>query len=77
MNDMNEKIKKCFENLGMNIDIRDNFLLEDFIADSITYISLLVELEEMFTINIPDDYLVQGRLVTYQDLYNMIADLIC
>jgi acyl carrier protein len=36
---------------------------------------LLVELEQMFDIEIPDDYLMQGRLETYQDICNMIEEL--
>jgi acyl carrier protein len=77
MEDMNEKIKQCFENLGIIIDSDENFLITDYVAASIVYISLLVELENMFGVEIPDEYLVQGRLVTYQDLCNMMTDLVC
>jgi acyl carrier protein len=77
MEDAKEKIKQCFENLGILIESDENFLIADYIASSIVYISLLVELENMFSLEIPDEYLVQGRLVTYQDLCNMMTDLVC
>jgi acyl carrier protein len=77
MDDINKKVRQCFENLGIIIDNNeDNFVLSDYITDSRMFISLLVELEQMLNINIPDDFLVQDRLVTYQDLCNMIASLI-
>jgi acyl carrier protein len=75
MEHTHEKIKTCFENLGITIDSDENFLIADYIADSITYITLLTELEAQFGIEIPDEYLVQGRLVTYKDLYNMVSSL--
>jgi acyl carrier protein len=67
--------KTCFENLGIIIDSDENFLIADYVADSVAYITLLTELEVQFGIEIPDDYLVQGRLETYQDMYNMVCNL--
>jgi acyl carrier protein len=75
MENIHEKIKACFGNLGIIIDSDENFLIADYVADSVTYITLLTELEAQFDIEIPDEYLVQGRLMTYQDLYNMVSGL--
>jgi acyl carrier protein len=72
---MDEKIKQCFVNIGIITEGGDNFLIADYVTDSVTYISLMVELEQMFGVEIPDDYLVQGRLETYQDVCNMVEEL--
>jgi acyl carrier protein len=72
---MEEKIIQCFKNLGIIIEGNDNFLISDYIEDSVTYITFLTELEEMFDINIPDEYLLQGRLETFEDIKNMIEGL--
>lgn len=77
MDDINARITECFNNLGIAIDTDENSLISDYIVDSITYIAMLSELEQLFEINIPDEYLIQGRLTTYQDLYHMISDLVC
>jgi acyl carrier protein len=70
-----ERIRKCFANIGIIIENDSNFSISDYITESISYITLLIELEQEFEIDIPDDYLVQGRLETYQDICNMIEEL--
>jgi acyl carrier protein len=70
-----EKIIHCFKNLGVIVDGHDNFLIGDYIEDSLTYTSFLVELEQMFVIDIPDEYLAQGRLETFEDIKNMVESL--
>jgi acyl carrier protein len=70
-----EKIKQCFADIGIIIEGDGNFSISDYIEDSLSYVSLLATLEQVFEINIPDDYLVQGRLQTYQDICNMIKEL--
>lgn len=74
---MEEKIRQCFENLGFMVDESEeqNFNLSDYVTDSLSYISLIVELEQSFDIEIPDDYLMQGKLETFQDICNMITTL--
>lgn len=52
-----EKILGCLENLGMFTDAGENFLLNEYINDSMTYMMFLVGLEEAFSIDIPDEYL--------------------
>jgi acyl carrier protein len=76
INDINEKVKQCFENIGILIESGDNFALEEYIVDSITYMSFLVELEQMFSITIPDEYLQKGRLQNRQSIVTMVDDLL-
>lgn len=70
------KVKQCFENLGILIQDGENFLLADYIVESLTYMSFLVELEQMFEMDIPDEYLMEGRLETWQDVCNMVETLL-
>jgi hypothetical protein len=44
---MKSKLINCFENLGLFVEIDKNFLLEDYINDSLTFISLIVEANSM------------------------------
>ena len=74
---LREDILTCFESIGI-IPYNDieNFLLKDFIEDSITFISLIVELEQKFEIEIPDEYLIFDALKTFDDVVNMIECII-
>lgn len=74
---MKEKIIQCFSNLGIIIsDESSNIELDEYIVDSVTFVSFLVELEQQFEIEIDDDYLVQGSLKTLNDVENMIEELL-
>ena len=73
---MEEKIKKCFESLGIILGEEENFLLEDYITDSVTFISLIVEIESSFGIEIPDEFLIQNSLRSFSDVCNMVDGLL-
>ena len=51
------------------------FIDED-IDDSLTYISFIVEIEEEFNISIPDEYLQADIIETYDDVAEMIQQLL-
>lgn len=70
-----EKVLRSFENIGIFIEPDENILLADCVRDSITFISLMVEIEQNCSVNIPDEYFFDGRLVTYQDICNMVSEL--
>ena len=70
------QVAKCFNNLGIILDETEkNFDISDFITDSLTYVSFIVELENLFSIEIPDEYLSNDALKTYVDVINMIEIL--
>lgn len=55
------KIIKAFENVGLSVECEDiNCLIEndinlqDYISDSLTFISVIISLEEEFEIEFPD-----------------------
>jgi acyl carrier protein len=69
---MKSKLINCFENLGLFVEIDKNFLLEDDINDSLTFISLIVEIESEFNVEIEDKYLDFSRLNNFEDLLLLI-----
>lgn len=72
-----EKIIECMNNMGIvNFEDDANFKLDDYIVDSVMFVSFIIELEQMFNIEIPDEYLVVDSLQTFDDLYIMIETVL-
>ena len=72
---MRAKIMDCFKAIGIIVEeTDDNFRVDDYIQDSLTFISLIVELEDAFNIEIPDEYLAEGKLKTFDDIHNMLSE---
>ena len=70
-------IIKCMVEIGIIIEasLEGRFIDED-IDDSLTYISFIVEIEEEFNISIPDEYLQADIIETYDDVAEMIQQLL-
>ena len=75
-NAVKEKIVECMNHMGI-VDFEEdaNFRVDDYILDSVMFVSFIIELEQMFDIEIPDEYLVADRLQTFDDIYNMIESV--
>ncbi|MDR2418296.1 MAG: hypothetical protein LBD79_04510 [Treponema sp.] len=73
-----EKVLGCLENLGIFADANENFLLNEYIRDSMTYMMFLVGLEEGFSVDIPDEYLssVISPEQTLEGLCNALETLV-
>ena len=68
-----EKVVECMNYLGIvNFEDDINFNVGDYITDSIMFVSFIIELEQMFNIEIPDEYLVVDRLQTFDDICHMV-----
>lgn len=74
---MRRGIIQCFINLGimMDEDIEENPSLSEYLESSLVFVSFIVELEQFFQIEIPDDYLVEGRLSSFADVEIMLEEL--
>lgn len=70
-----KQIFECFENLGFVVDEADNFLIQEYIEDSVAFVTLIVELETCFDIEIPDHYLLMENLSTLNAIENMVKEL--
>lgn len=71
---MNEILNKIFANHGVLIE--NNEENEQLYLSSVTFISIIIEIEKEFEISIPDAYLDIDRLNTYYDFIIMIENLI-
>lgn len=71
MSDVEQKLMSVFNKLGLFIDKKDEILE----LDSLTFISLIVEIEEEFLLEFPDEILIAPPL-TFQGFFLVIDSLI-
>jgi acyl carrier protein len=76
--EIREKVIGCLEDLGIFADKSENFLLSDYIQDSMTYMMFLVGLEQAFGVDIPDEHLTSiiGPEQTLEDVCAMLETLL-
>lgn len=65
------EIERIFEENGINISDPDS--LENI--DSIQYVTIIVEIEQIFNITLPDYFLVNNALADFQKLINIVTDI--
>lgn len=71
-----EKLIEILNNLGISDEICDLTLLTECLSDSIMFISFIVELEEYFSIEIPDEYLLFSEMECFNDVNNVVNMLL-
>jgi len=80
-NDIKEKIidilDRLFSDAGVDRDILEYVdLIDDLGMDSINFISLIIELESTFDIQIPDDWLLIEKFQNYTLIYSAVEELL-
>lgn len=70
--DIKHIIAKIIENRGIEYT-EDDTLLN---IDSLQFISMVIELEEILDITISDDYLVLDSFSSFTNIENMITDIL-
>lgn len=66
---------EIFENSGVDTDLLEYVDFEDDLGmDSLTFITLLVEIEAAFGITIPDDMLLMENFKNMGDVIQIVAD---
>lgn len=71
-----EKLCDCFQEMGIMVnELNESVELFEIIEDSMNFITFIVELENTYKIEIPDEYLLPGNLVTIKDVLQMIDKL--
>ena len=64
-----------FSDLGFEIDQIDTLdLIQDMGMDSITFVSLIVEIEAKFNIAFPDDYLFLEHFSSVEKIISMLIN---
>lgn len=70
-----KNVKQAAANIGVFIDESDlNGLISEYIFDSLMFVGFIVELENVFEISIPDEYLLDENL-TFKDILSIIEEL--
>ena len=71
------QIIKCLNNIGIFLENDDELMnLNEFIEDSLAFIMFIVEIEQTFEIEIPDEYLSMDAISSIDAVNNMIENLI-
>lgn len=65
-------IIECMKNIGIFVDEAGDFKIQEYIDDSITFLTFIIELEQKFGIEIPDSYLTMNELNTLSDVRDLI-----
>ena len=70
-----ELISELFKDKGFDIDILEYVdLIEDMGMDSITFISIVVEIEEHFAVEVPDDILLLENFKSVDDIVSVVEN---
>ena len=74
--DINVKMENDLENIleenGIFVDNKD-ILLADYFPDSLTFVNVIIEIEEVFDIELPDEMLLIENLGTFYNLLERIS----
>lgn len=70
-----ELISELFKDKGFDIDILEHVdLIDDLGMDSITFISIVVEVEAHFNMEVPDDMLLLENFKCVDDIVSVIEN---
>lgn len=71
-----ELISELFKDKGFDVNILENVdFIDDFGMDSITFISMVVDLEVHFDIEVPDDMLLVENFSNFNSINDIIMKL--
>lgn len=74
--EVKNKLIETIENNGLIIDFEEEDIdLSDYSIDSLQFISIIVDIEDLFSIAIPDDYLTIDIFKSLNGLTNLIIEL--
>ena len=80
---MNTTVKMCelLNHLGYHITYeelqKDDIDLGDFIVDSLEFVTLIVEIENTFLIELPDEFLDFDILASLRGMISAVEALVC
>lgn len=74
-----DRILSCFQNAGVEINkinTNEDCDLREYIADSVAFIAAIVEIENEFDIEIPDEFLIYERFASLNSFCETISLLL-
>ena len=70
-------LTSLFSDSGVDTDILEYVdLIDDLGMDSINFVSLIIELEATFDVQIPDEWLLMEKFRTFSQIYSAVDVLI-
>lgn len=70
-------LNELFSEAGVDKDILEYVdLVDDLGMDSINFVSIIIELETLFDVQIPDDWILIERFRSYSLIYSAIVKLL-
>lgn len=80
-NEIKAKVIGIMSNLFQNSDVDTDVLeyvdlIDDLGMDSVNFISLIIELEAEFDIQIQDDQLLMDKFREYSSIYSIVEELL-
>ncbi len=68
-------ITVIFQNTGIDTDVIEEIdFVDDLGMDSITFISMIIEIESYFDIKVPDDYLLIDKFKNIDQIIGIIEE---
>lgn len=75
--DVKKRLLQCFLNIGVVIDdTEDDIDLKEYIADSIQFITAIVEIEREFSIEFPDELLLFSVFDSFNGLVKIVESIV-
>lgn len=76
-NDIKQKIFECLNNTGISISTFETKTpIADIVPDSLTFITLIIELESAFGIEIPAELMNGEAFETIEDIHKYIINTV-
>ena len=73
-NETRDRLKEVFSNNGIEIfEGEEDFQLE---MDSLRFITVVVSIEDAFSVEVPEQYLSNEILSSFRDFFDMLVSLI-
>lgn len=70
-------MSNLFQNSDVDTDVLEYVdLIDDLGMDSVNFISLIIELEAEFDIQIPNDQLLMDKFREYSSIYSIVDELL-
>lgn len=75
-NEIRKRIIQCLENIGIFLDNEENMNLQNYITDSLTFLMFIVELEDIFGIDLPEDVPTYDEMISFSNLIEFIKKIL-
>lgn len=74
--DVFANIRQTAENVGVTLDeVKECDYINDVLSESLTFVAFIVELENIYDVEIPDEFLFSENMETFADLIDTVLEL--